>query len=88
LVTRPRRASSPSACRSVILLTPNHAARSCSAASRSPGTSRPAEIWPASQSSICACTVVPGARKISGGVLAAVWSAGCLTSGRGGMVSP
>ena len=72
----PRRASSASACRSVIRLTPNHAARSCSVGSRSPGTSAPAAICSASQSSICACTVVPGPRTISGGCLVLVRSAG------------
>ena len=66
-VTRPRRASSASACRSVIRLTPNHLARSCSVGSRSPGVSAPVAICPASQSSICPCTVVPGSRTIRGG---------------------
>ncbi len=69
-VTRPRWASSLSACRSVIRLTPSQAASSCSGGSRSPGASWPAAIAPASQSSICACTVVPRPRTSRGGTRA------------------
>ena len=66
-VTSPRRASLASAWRSVIRLTPNQAARSCSDGMRSPGASRPAPIASASQSSIWPYTVAPDPRRISGG---------------------
>ena len=83
--TSPRRASVASACRSVIRLTPSHAARSCSVGIRSPGASRPAAIASASQSSICPCAVLPGPRTITGGARP---SDAVLTRGGGPAVPP